>query len=113
MIALDSLAILAALIGAHVPEFLFQPSASSSPKYSRLHAQYAVRQDNDYYLGGLGSSGTALFNWHPVLMVSGLIVSYTQGETWNPSRVFSFSQSSPRRRVPFPSSPGEYACMDY
>lgn len=36
-------------------------------------------QDNDYFLGGLGWSGTELFNWHPVLMVAGLIVAYTQG----------------------------------
>ncbi|CAM9343304.1 unnamed protein product, partial [Hapterophycus canaliculatus] len=35
--------------------------------------------DNDYFLGGLGSSGTELFNWHPVMMVAGLIVSYTHG----------------------------------
>ncbi|CAM9314981.1 unnamed protein product [Pylaiella littoralis] len=36
-------------------------------------------QDNDYFLGGLGLSGTALFNWHPVLMVAGLVVAYTHG----------------------------------
>lgn len=41
-------------------------------------------QDNDYFLGGLGLTGTALFNWHPVLMVSGMIVAYTQGETTAP-----------------------------
>eukprot|EP00903_Cladosiphon_okamuranus_P006035 g5953.t1 len=36
-------------------------------------------QDNDYFLGGLGLTGTALFNWHPVLMVAGMIVAYTHG----------------------------------
>lgn len=36
-------------------------------------------QDDDYFLGGLGRSGTKLFNWHPVLMVAGVIVAYTEG----------------------------------
>ncbi|CAM9227727.1 unnamed protein product [Choristocarpus tenellus] len=29
--------------------------------------------------GGLGLSGTGLFNWHPVLMVAGMVTAYTQG----------------------------------
>lgn len=44
------------------------------------HLAIIPRQDNDYFLGGLGLSGTPLFNWHPVLMVGGLVVSYTEGE---------------------------------
>lgn len=39
----------------------------------------AVTQDNDFFLGGVGFSGTGLFNWHPILMVAGLVVAYTQG----------------------------------
>lgn len=38
-----------------------------------------AKQDNDYYLGGLSFSGTGLFNWHPILMIAGLVVAYTQG----------------------------------
>ncbi|CBN75190.1 conserved unknown protein [Ectocarpus siliculosus] len=38
-----------------------------------------ANQDDDYFLGGLAFSGTGLFNWHPVLMVAGLVVAYTQG----------------------------------
>ncbi|CAN0369461.1 unnamed protein product, partial [Laminaria digitata] len=38
-----------------------------------------MTQDNAYFLGGLGFSGTGLFNWHPILMVAGLVVAYTQG----------------------------------
>ncbi|CAM9195193.1 unnamed protein product [Ectocarpus sp. 12 AP-2014] len=39
----------------------------------------AATKDDDYFLGGLAFSGTGLFNWHPVLMVAGLVVAYTQG----------------------------------
>ena len=54
-------------------------------------------QDNDYFLGGLGLTGTALFNWHPVLMVSGMIVAFTQGETntYSSLRGARFSNSLP------------------
>lgn len=43
--------------------------------FSILH----IQQDNDYFLGGLGWSGSPLFNWHPVLMVAGLVTAYTEG----------------------------------
>ncbi|CAM9361551.1 unnamed protein product, partial [Discosporangium mesarthrocarpum] len=34
--------------------------------------------DNTFFLGGLGFSGNALFNWHPVLMVAGMVTAFTQ-----------------------------------
>ncbi|CAM9909290.1 unnamed protein product [Scytosiphon promiscuus] len=49
-------------------------------------------QDNDYFLGGLGSSGTELFNWHPVLMISGLILAFF-------ARILAYRTFALERRV--------------